>query len=165
MDTLEFRPLTRTDAEQIVDWRYDGPYAQYDIPSDERDSEIEYMADPSSGHFAAVQGGVLVGYVSTGSDGRVPGWDYDDSAVDVGAGMRPDLTGHGRGAGFLEQALAFVASREGDAPIRATIASWNKRAQRAAGRNGLAPVAEFQRPDGMPFTVFVRPAGFVRDSR
>jgi len=78
--------------------------------------------------------------------------------------MRPDLTGHGRGASFLEQALAFVASRVGNFPLRATIASWNQRAQRAAVRNGFAPIDELHRPDGMPFTVFVRPAGFSRDS-
>ena len=57
MNSLTFRPLARADAEQIVDWRYDGEYAQYNIPPGDRNSPIESMADPSNGYFALLQSG------------------------------------------------------------------------------------------------------------
>lgn len=157
--SLEFRPLTREDAGRIADWRYPDEYAMYDIPSEDRESSVEYMVDPASGYFGAYDDGELVGFCSIGPDGRVPGWDYDDSALDVGAGMRPDLTGHGRGVAFLEQALRFAETRVGQRSLRATIASWNDRALTAAEGLGFSRVANFSNPGGVRFTVLVRPGG------
>ena len=159
MDSLEFRVLSREDAGQIADWRYSGEYAIYDIAAEERESSIEYMLDPANGYFGAYRGAELVGFCSIGPDGRVPGWEYDESAVDVGAGMRPDLTGQGQGVAFLMQAFRFAGSRVGQESLRATIASWNKRALTAAQHLGFAPVAAFRNPAGRPFTVLVRPGG------
>ncbi|MDD3824459.1 MAG: GNAT family protein, partial [Anaerolineae bacterium] len=79
--------------------------------------------------------------------------------VDVGAGMRPDLTGQGRGADFLAQAFRFVQSQVGQRSLRVTVASWNKRALSTVQRLGFVPVATFQNPLGRAFTVLVRPPG------
>jgi len=159
LSSLEFRVLSREDAGQIADWRYSGEYAIYDIPVQDRASSIEYMLDPANGYFGAYRGSELVGFCSIGPDGRVPGWEYDESAVDVGAGMRPDLTGLGQGGAFLSQAFRFAESRVGQRSLRATIASWNERALTAARQLGFVPVAAFHNPLGRPFTVLVRLAG------
>lgn len=156
-ERLEFRALSSQDAGQIAGWRYAGQYAVYDLPADERDSSIAYMLDPANGYWGAYRDGVLIGFCSMGPDGQVPGFDYDDSALDVGAGMRPDLTGQGQGATFLGQALEFAVSTVGPGSLRATIASWNKRALTAARHLGFAPVATFNNPAGRPFVVLVRP--------
>lgn len=111
--SLEFRALTREDAGRIADWRYPDEYGMYDIPSDDRESSVEYMLDPASGYFGAYDDGELVGFCSMGPDGRVPGWDYDDSAVDVGAGMRPDLTGRGRGVASSGRLCGSPSRRSG----------------------------------------------------
>jgi RimJ/RimL family protein N-acetyltransferase len=153
---IKFRPLTREDAEQIAGWRYQGEYSLYDIPEEQRAAAIDYMTDPSSGYFGAHDDGALMAFVSMGPDGRVPGWSYDESALDVGAGVRPDLTGQGRGTSFLRRALAFAESRAGGVPLRATIASWNERALKATERNGFARVGSFVNPAGMSFTVLER---------
>jgi RimJ/RimL family protein N-acetyltransferase len=50
----------------------------------------------------------LIGFCSFGTDGRVPGGTYDDSATDVGAGMDPARTGHGLGCQFLQAVVDHV---------------------------------------------------------
>lgn len=44
---------------------------------------------------------------SFGEDGRVNGGDYDDSFLDTGGGLRPDLTGQGLGPEMIAEGLAF----------------------------------------------------------
>jgi [ribosomal protein S18]-alanine N-acetyltransferase len=156
MRELTFGPMTRAAAAEIARWRYDPPYDVYDIPADEHVAAIEYMVDPSKRYFAGYHGDDLVGYVSVGEDGRVPGWTYNDQAVDVGAGMRPESTGHGHGATFLEHAFRFVDGLAGGMRLRTTIASWNTRALRAAEKNGFVATGTFHNPAGIAFTVLER---------
>jgi len=99
--------------------------------------------------------GEFIGFCSFGEDGRVPGFDYDDSAVDVGAGMRPDLTGRGDGARFLTAILAFARDDLGCTNLRATIAAWNERALRAARAAGFEEQTRFETPDGRRFVVLL----------
>lgn len=154
--TLEFRPMGRADAEEVSGWRYPDEYAMYDPASNDSEDSIGYMADPVNGFFGARDGSELIGFCSIGPDGRVPGWDYDDSAVDVGAGMRPVLIGQGDGSAFLRQAVRFAQKRVGRRGLRATIASWNARALAAAKGVGFELVGSFERDDGMVFAVLVR---------
>ncbi len=86
----------------------------------------------------------------------MPGFAYDDDALDVGAGMRPTLTGQGQGGARLRAILAWGEERFAPRAFRATIASWNERALRAAAHAGFAPHATFLSPEGMEFTVLVR---------
>jgi RimJ/RimL family protein N-acetyltransferase len=158
---IEFRPMTRLDAEQVAAWRYAGDYAMYNVAHDQASEAVDYMADPANGYFAAYDGSELVAFVSIGADGRVPGWSYDERAIDVGTGVRPDLTGRGQGWRFIEQALAFVASRTGAMPLRATVAAWNDRARVATERAGFVRVGSFTNPAGMTFVVLEHPADAV----
>lgn len=152
---LEFDPLTVADAEVIAHWRYADEWSTYDIPAIERESSVAYMTDPANGYFAVRVRDELVGFCSVGADGQVPGGPYDSSAIDFGAGMRPDLVGRGQGAAFLHDVVAFLRSIHGDAALRATIASWNKRALRAAQTIGFEPRATFMNPSGSEFTMLI----------
>jgi len=40
-------------------------------------------------------------------DGQVPGGMYDDSALDTGGGLRPDLTSQGKGREAIQTGLDF----------------------------------------------------------
>lgn len=152
---LRFRPLSRADAEAIATWRYPGRYAVYDAPDDEFESSVRYMIDPANGFYGAFEDAELVGFCSLGPDGRVPGGPYGDAAVDVGAGLRPDLTGGGRGAAFLREAVTFLESVAGGQALRATVASWNERALRAAGGAGFEPRSTFTGPRDTEYTILV----------
>lgn len=159
LHSLAFRPLSRQEAESIATWRHSGQHAMYDIPHEARDTTISEMVDPANGFLGAFHEEILVGFCSLGSDGRVLGFAYDDSAADIGAGVRPDLIGQGGGVAFLTQAVQAISSRSGARDLRATIASWNVRALEAAKGVGFEEAATFVSSAGVDFTVLVRQGG------
>ncbi len=156
--TIRIAPLTRAHAEDIVTWRYDPPYDVYDMT----DAEPDDLIDPEAGFHAVLAGDGLagerlVGFRSFGPDGRVPGWDYDDSALDTGGGLRPSLTGRGLGRAAIGAGLAFGRDRFAPAAFRVTVASFNTRARRTVESLGFEVVGSFAaRRDGRPFDVLVR---------
>ncbi len=152
---LKFHEPTAADAASIADWRYPDEWSLYDIPTAERESSIEYITDRANGFYAVHLGDQLIGFCSVGADGQIPGGPYDNSALDVGAGMRPDLIGQGGGAAFLHEVVAFLRSIHGDAALRATIASWNKRALRAAQAVGFEPRTTFTSREGVEYAVLI----------
>lgn len=151
--SLRIAPLTQAHAEDIASWRYDPPYDVYDMTGADPDD----LLDPALGFHAVVAGDRLVGFRSFGPDGRVPGWDYDDSALDTGGGLRPSLTGQGLGRSAIAAGLAHGRSRFAPAAFRVTVASFNLRARRTVESLGFEVVGSFAaRRDGRPFDVLVR---------
>jgi ribosomal-protein-alanine N-acetyltransferase len=123
------RELTPDEAARPLDWRYEGAYATYDVRG-------SLGSDPG---FFAVEGenGELVGYGCTGGEARVSGVDAEDGTVDVGYGMRPDLTGRGRGHEFVGAVLEYVVERHPHARLRVSILGWNSRSRRVAEGHGF----------------------------
>ena len=157
--SFAFSPLTEADVRQLVYWRYAPPYDIYNIlePADElNDALLAYFLDPTY-HYHGVhdQAGQLVAFCSFGPDGQVPGGDYSAPALDIGLGVRPNLTGQGRGLKFVSATVDFAVSTFNPFALRVTIAQFNRRAQRVWGKAGFRPVQVFGRNgDGMPFIVF-----------
>ena len=143
-------PLSVADVELIGSWRYPEPYRVYDPARDDLRHEMLHHGT----EFLAVRDSKgLLGFCSFGFDGRVPGGPYDDSAIDVGAGMAPARVGHGLGRPFLQAIVDHGFRCFGHNALRATIASWNERALRAATRVGFRPVCTFNGPGEVEFTV------------
>lgn len=150
---LHLAALTRANAEDIVTWRYEPPYEIYDMVGADPD---ELLA-PDAGFHAVLSGGVLVGFRSFGPDGQVPGWDYDDSALDTGGGLRPALTGQGLGRSAITAGLDFGCEHFAPAAFRVTVAAFNARALRTIESLGFVRVATFEAArDGREFVVLVR---------
>lgn len=155
MQPLTFSPLTEEAAREIASWQYEGPWAFYNAPPDETGHLS--LLEPSY-HYHAIRNGAgeLIGYCCFGEDARVPGFAYDDDeALDVGAGLRPDLTGKGYGVAFLGAILEFGRRHFATRGFRATIASWNERALRMAERAGFQRGPCFVSPAGVEFTVLL----------
>ncbi|GAA5124035.1 GNAT family N-acetyltransferase [Alloalcanivorax gelatiniphagus] len=153
-DRIRIAPLTRAHAEDIATWRYEPPYDVYDMHGADPD---ELLA-PEAGFHAVLAGDTLVGFRSFGPDGQVPGWDYDDSALDTGGGLRPSLTGHGLGRSAIACGLEFGRARFAPPAFRVTVAAFNERALRTVESLGFERVGTFDaRRDGRPFVVLVRP--------
>lgn len=156
---LRIAPLTRAHAEDLCTWRYPAPYDVYDLV----DADPDDLLDPAAGFHAVLAGprrSELVGFRSFGPDGRVPGWAYDDAALDTGGGLRPGLTGQGRGLGraAIAAGLAFGRERFEPAAFRVTVAACNARALRTVASLGFETVARFDAArDGRPFEVLVKP--------
>ena len=125
---MHARELTPEEAARPLGWRYDGAYATYDVQG---------PLGTGLGFFAIEDEGELVGFGCTGAEARVPGVEAEEGTVDVGYGMRPDLTGHGRGRDFVGVVLERVAEQLPDARLRMSILHWNGRSRRVAEGHGF----------------------------
>ena len=150
MGPLTFRPLDADDARTILSWRYEGPYAVYNPQPPDLAVAVAILIDPANAYFAARdEVGMLIGFCCFGADAQVPGGDYADTALlDVGLGLRPDLTGGGRGLAFTLAVLTLGRERFAPARFRLTVAAFNERAQKVYLRAGFRPLGRFRRGEG-----------------
>jgi len=132
---LTFRPMSEAAALEITAWRYGGEYSLYD---DGDPADVSGYLDPAYAYTAIFdEVGALVGYYCLGEDAQVPGGNYAAEAMDVGMGLRPDLTGRGMGAAILAAVLVEVAAAHQPPAFRATVAAFNQRAQHLCQRVGF----------------------------
>jgi len=147
--------MTAAYAAEIVTWRYPPPYDCYDMNG----ADPGFLASPDSGFFALTDGTGLIGFRSFGPDGQVPGGVYDDSALDTGGGLRPDLTGRGRGREAIQTGLDFGQREFAPAAFRVTVATFNIRAQRVVTALGFRNIGSFRAStDGRSYEMLIRPA-------
>ena len=121
------------DADEISGWRYDPPYDFYDGDADPEDlAELRDPEDKENAYFSVRD-----------AEERLAGFsqfERNDGAVDVGLGLRTDLTGRGRGLGFVLSGLEFAKGRFGPDRFTLSVAAFNDRAvavyERAGFRRG-----------------------------
>jgi ribosomal-protein-alanine N-acetyltransferase len=158
---FDFRPMAKASALVIVHWRYSTPYDIYNLDSGDVGETIEALLDPQFHyHIMTDQQEGLVAYCCFGKDGQVPGGDYSLDALDIGLGVRPDLTGQGRGLSFVGAVLDFACQTYSAQAFRVTVAQFNRRALRVWEQAGFRPVQTFERHgDGLPFVVLTYELG------
>lgn len=127
-----FRQMDAADAHEISSWRYEPPYDFYDATADP--SDLAELLDPERRegvYFSALEEGHLVGFFQ---------FEREDDTVDVGLGLRPDLTGTGLGVEFVQAGLEFARGRFSPGRFTLSVATFNKRAisvyERAGFRRG-----------------------------
>ena len=150
MDVI-FRPLTDGDAQVVLGWRYDAPYDTYNVAPADAEANRATLLDPTNRYFVVTApDGTIVGFCCYGADARVAGGDYGEpDLLDVGLGLRPDLTGGGNGVWFVAAVLAFGRAALGARRYRLTVAAFNERALRVYARAGFREVGRFRR-GGLP---------------
>ena len=149
---MALAPLTRDQAVEVRAWRYPAPYDVYDMTRADPDE----LAHPASGFHALTADGRLAGFRSFGPDGQVPGWAYDDTALDTGGGLHPELVGQGLGRAAIEAGLAHGRALLAPPAYRVTVASFNTRALRVVESLGFERVGRFRAPTGVEYEVLVR---------
>ncbi len=151
---LRVAPLSLGHAREACTWRFEPPYDVYDLT----DADPLVLQRPETGLNALLAGDDLVGIRSFGPDGQVPGWAYDDTALDTGGSLRPDLVGRGLGRHAIAAGLAHGRERFAPTAFRVTVAAFNARALRVVRGLGFVETARFEAArDGRPFVVLVRP--------
>jgi ribosomal-protein-alanine N-acetyltransferase len=137
--SLAFRPLTRADAEAIVCWRYPAPYDLYNLDARPPSEAVDSLLDPELRYYAVLDSsGELIAFRCFGSDAQVEGGDYSVDALDMGGGLRPDLTGKGLGRIVISAAMSFGRQKFSPKRFRTTVASFNVRALRVClGSSGF----------------------------
>jgi RimJ/RimL family protein N-acetyltransferase len=156
--SFDIHPMTERDARAVTGWRYGAPYSDYDM-----DCAPDELL---SRNFYSVkgEGGAIVGYCCYGREAQVPGGHAagaygDPEGLDIGLGLRPDLTGYGWGPVVLEEILRFADRHFAPTRYRLTVAAWNLRAIRAYEKAGFRPVQAFNSPtprDEWEFLLMVR---------
>jgi len=158
VSTIEFSlvPMTKEYAQEIFAWRYDAPYDFYNPSGREADFVAAFL-NPEYRYYAVLNAdGSLIAYRCFGEDARVPGGDYTADALDMGGGLRPDLTGRGLGPQVMRAAMEFARGAFAPRAFRTTVAAWNARALRACMKVGYQPTAAFKNPAGIRFVVLMR---------
>src|ERR687893_1255916 len=117
-----FRLMSDEEAARISGWHYEPPYYFYDATSDPDD--LEELLDPKrrkDAYFSVFDGSVLVGFFQ---------FEREGTTVDIGLGMRPDLTGRGLGVRYLLAGLEFARERFSPERFTLSVATFNERAIR-----------------------------------
>jgi [ribosomal protein S18]-alanine N-acetyltransferase len=132
VEGLHFEQLSQEDAEAIAEWHYPEPYSFYDWTADPGD--LRELLDPAlrGEAYWAVRDETdeLVGYFSFKPK--------DEHTVEIGIGLRPDLTGRGLGGSFLAAGLEFALMRFEPARFVLSVATFNERAIKVYERAGFS---------------------------
>lgn len=130
--------MTQAEAEEVAVWHYPGEYAFYDAATVPED--LAELLDPdrrSDAYFA-----------SRGPGGDLEGFVYldvkDGGAVEIGLGLRPDLTGRGLGSAFTAAAVQLARDR-GAERVTLAVAAFNLRAITVYERAGFAETGRHMR--------------------
>ena len=119
-------------ASEVAAWHYEPPYDFYDLASDPADAAT--MCDPArAAHHRAVLG-------ASGDLEAFWYFDWHPEVVEVGIGLRPDLTGRGLGESFLRAQLDYATGEWRPTTFRLFVAAWNERAIRLYERLGFREV-------------------------
>jgi len=126
---LMIKNITQDDAVNILCWKYEKPYDIYNAILTP-DAIIELLG--KSYYAVKDEEGQLVGFFCIGEAGKVGiGYEYNaykENCIDIGIGMKPDLTGRGNGTYFFSVILEFVQKIYPKTDLRLTVAAFNKRA-------------------------------------
>ena len=141
--SLRFQPLTREQAETVLSWRYTAPFDFYNPPPI-TETVINNLLQPEWAFHGIVHDQEFIGYASFGADGQLPGGDYQGGALDIGLGLRPDLTGAGWGPIFVAAIMDFARTEFQAAAVRVTVAAFNERAIKVYHRLGFVDTSEFR---------------------
>jgi ribosomal-protein-alanine N-acetyltransferase len=135
-----FEATTPATFDELATWRYPPPYDFYD-------GDVEPVLNPERFWDARDDAGELVGFLYFD--------DNDGGALEIGLGLRPDLTGRGLGLDFFRAGLDFARTQFRPERIVLNVAEFNARAiavyERAGFRRAGSHVRSFARFGDVPF--------------
>ncbi|MGH8000930.1 MAG: GNAT family N-acetyltransferase, partial [Brasilonema sp.] len=160
---FQFHPLTRSEATELISWRYDKPLDFYNIQVDidVLQNTVDFFIDPANSYFAiSSQKHDFTAFCCFGADAQVPGGgDYSLDALDIGLGIRPEFTGQGLGSRIAIATIDYARQWFSPQRLRVTIAAFNKRALKVWQNLAFVPVERFRNQNGgNEYLIFIRDA-------
>ncbi|MCR8644421.1 GNAT family N-acetyltransferase [Paenibacillus sp. N1-5-1-14] len=146
MTVYTFQRMTPEYAQSIAKWTYPEPYGMYSMDDDE-ETILELLCGDY--YYALNEDHELIGYICAGNAARVPGGYaagiYENNQViDVGLGLRPNLTGRGVGVEFFSSGIQFLINEKKMREFQLVVASFNERAVKVYERVGFMRGCMFQ---------------------
>ncbi|HAT53647.1 MAG TPA: N-acetyltransferase [Lactobacillus sp.] len=117
--------LTQENAEIIANnWHYDGIYQFYDMKADPEDyQELISSRQRGDHYFQVTNEDVLIGFFAVETTTQ-------PFVLEIGLGMKPDLTGQGNGRKFVQLVLKYVQTTYHSHKILFDVAEFNERARK-----------------------------------
>lgn len=136
---LAFRPMRPHVARIIADtWKYPAPFHFYDATADPEDYQEFVRPEEWPPFFQEVETHrELVGFFSASPMGDGVGWE-------ISLGMRPDLTGSGRGLAFVLAGIAELSRCVCPGRVVLSVAAFNTRAISVYEAAGFVQTRTFQ---------------------
>ncbi len=160
MNQFHFHPMNESIAWQISGWRYDPPYNIYDCNSEDVEGHLEEFLQPENHYYSVWSQEEFIGFRCFGKEAQVPGGNYSANALDMGGGIRPDLTGIGLGPKIMKAAMEFAKLHFHPQAFRATVAAFNQRAIKACEKVGYRRTDTFRNPNThREFVILMREVG------
>lgn len=132
-----FEIMTQEQAEEIAfNWHYDAEYSFYDMEGDKEDL-VEFLNPNKRGdsNFVVTKDNDIIGFFSFNQ--------VDINTIDIGLGMRPNLTGNGNGLEFLKAGIEFAELKYTPQNIILSVATFNQRAIKVYRKIGFEEVDTF----------------------
>ncbi|WP_409250852.1 GNAT family N-acetyltransferase [Bacillus sp. SCS-153A] len=131
----KFLPMTDETAKEIAyHWNYEGEYSFYNMTEDQEDLE-EFLHPARSGYYTVEKNGEIIGYYCFQNS--------ESGSVEIGLGMKPTLTGKGRGLEFVLEGMKFAFANYQPRKLSLSVATFNKRAIGVYEKAGFSPVKTF----------------------
>lgn len=144
-----FTLINEAEAREVRTWHYAEPYEIYSMDSGSEEEGLAELLERRSPHYAVHnEEGAMMAYFCFGTAAQVwanetPALYSEDTILDIGVGMRPDLTGKGLGLAMINAALDFASETFQPRTFRLFVLTFNERAIRVYERAGFARVRVF----------------------
>ncbi|MCS5428320.1 GNAT family N-acetyltransferase [Staphylococcus aureus] len=127
--------MKQDEAMEIADlWKYPEPYSFYNLTEDIEDyNEIIDPNERKDRFFSIQEDNSLIGYFCI---------EMSNNSVSLGLGMKPDLTGNGKGKEFLTYIINFIKNKYNVKKITLSVADFNTRAFKVYRNSGFVVTGE-----------------------
>lgn len=159
MDNIQIRLMNQREAIEIADeWKYPQPYDFYDMTADLED--YEEITDPVSRgkhYYSVLKNHNLIGFF-----GVFPK-ESGENEIELGLGLKPDLTGKGLGKNFVTTILQYIKEEQSSVKVWLSVADFNQRAIKLYERVGFKYMGEkVQETNGGKYN-FIEMSNFRED--
>ncbi|WP_208559044.1 GNAT family N-acetyltransferase [Marinilactibacillus kalidii] len=151
LEKLNFNLLTQEQAIEIADeWKYPKPYNFYDMTADLED--YEELLDPAlrkDHYYAVVANEKLIGFFCVFPQESM------EQSVEMGLGLKPALTGKGRGEKFVKVVVDYINEQFNHPTIWLSVVEFNQRAMKVYEKNGFKHIDKITQPsNGSTYTFY-----------